>query len=91
MSETQAQLNPNDVIKACPEVEGQPLSCDQPAAAPVEVPAAPQTPGLLTRIFGEGGSLYTPVGVATATTVGVVAGIAGTLLVQSIFGGGSEG
>ena len=82
MSETQ---NPNDVINACPEIQGQPLPCDQPAPAPV---AEPQKPGLLTRVFGPDGSLYTPVGVATATTVGVVAGIVGTLLVQSIFGGG---
>ncbi len=84
MSQEQQNLNPNDVINVCPEIQGQPLPCDQPAAAPAE----PQKPGLLTRVFGPDGSLYTPVGVATATTVGVVAGIVGTLLVQSIFGGG---
>jgi len=84
MSETQ-NLNPANVIKACPEIDGQPLPCDQPAEAPA---TAPQEPGLLTRIFGEGGSLYTPAGVATATTIGAVIGIAGTLLVQSILGGG---
>lgn len=78
MSET--TINPADY----PEIEGQPLPCGEPAEAPV---AEPQKPGLLTRIFGEGGSLYTPTGVSTATTIGVVAGVVGTLLVQSIFGG----
>lgn len=80
MSETQAPVDTTNF----PETEGQPLP-NKPDAAPI---AEPQKPGLLTRIFGEGGSLYTPTGVATATTVGVVAGIVGTLLVQAVFGGG---